>query len=61
MVCKKKRGVDGNVETYKARLIAKGYSHKPSFNYTKTFSLLAMFKSIITLLSIMTHLDYEIW
>ena len=61
MVYKRKRGVDGKVETYKARLVAKGYIQKPSFDYTKTFSLVAMFKSIIIVLSIMAHLDYEIW
>ena len=40
----------------------KNYSQKPSFNYEKTFSLIAMLKSIKKkLLSIATHLNYKIW
>ena len=33
---KRKRGVDGKVETFKARLIVKVYSQKPSFDYEET-------------------------
>ena len=60
-VYKRKRVVDGNVETFKARLVAKGYSQKPSFDYDETFVLVAMLKSNRILLSIVAHLDYEIW
>ncbi|KAL6322983.1 hypothetical protein AAG906_023600 [Vitis piasezkii] len=45
-VYKRKRGVDGKVETYKVRL--------------ETFAPVAMLKSIKILLSIAVHLDYEI-
>ncbi|RVW63754.1 Retrovirus-related Pol polyprotein from transposon TNT 1-94 [Vitis vinifera] len=58
-VYKTKRGADGKVETFKARLIAKGYSSKPCFNYDETFSSVAMLKSIRLLLSITAHLDYK--
>ena len=58
---REKRGVDGRVETYKARLVAKGYTQKESINYEETFYLVAMLKSVCILLSIATHLDYEIW
>ncbi|KAL6346165.1 hypothetical protein AAG906_027899 [Vitis piasezkii] len=46
MVYKRKRVVDGNVETFKARL---------------TFAPVAMLKSNGILLSIVAHLDYEKW
>ena len=30
-VYKKKRGIDGKVETFKARLVVKGYTHKKRY------------------------------
>ena len=47
--------------TYKARLVAKGYHKKKGVNYDKTFSPVAMLKSIRILLAIAAHYDYEIW
>ena len=52
--------MDGKVETYKVRLVAKGYSQKLGFDYEETFAPIAMLKSIKILLSIAVHLDYEI-
>ena len=60
-VYKRKRGIDGNVETFKAMLVAKGYTQKEGIDYEETFSPVAMLKSIIILLSIATYYDYEIW
>ena len=58
-VYKMKMGVNGKVKTFKARLVVKGYSKKPDFDYEET-SQVAMLKSIRILLSIAAHLDYEI-
>ena len=60
-IYKKKRGADGEVETYKARLVAKGYTQREGIDYEETFSLVVMLKSIRILLSIAACLDYEIW
>ena len=58
-VYKRNRGVDGNVETYKVKLMAKGYSKKSGFDYEETFSSVGIIKSIIILLSITAYNDYE--
>ena len=60
-VYKRKRGIDGKVETFKAWLVAKGYTQKEGIDYEETFSPGAMLKSIIILLSIAAHYDYENW
>ena len=59
-VYKRKKGIDGKVETFKARLVAKRYTQKKGINYDETFLPIAMLKSIKILLSIAAHYDYEI-
>ncbi|KAH9698363.1 hypothetical protein KPL71_023988 [Citrus sinensis] len=60
-IYKRKRGVDGRVETFKTRLVAEGFTQKEGIDYEETFSTVAMLKSIRILLSIAAVLDYEIW
>ena len=60
-VYKRKRRIDRKVETFKERLVTKGYTQKEGIDYEETFSLVAMLKFIIILLSIAVHYDYEIW
>ncbi|KAK8690320.1 hypothetical protein V6N13_089014 [Hibiscus sabdariffa] len=60
-VFKKKIDMDGNVQTYKGRLVAKGFRQIHGVDYDETFSPVAMFKSIRILLAIAAFHDYEIW
>ena len=59
-VYKRKRGIDGKVESFKARLVVKGYTQKEVIDIEEAFSPVAMLKSIRILLSIAAHFDYEI-
>ena len=61
MGLQRKRGADGKVENYKARLIAKGYRQCYGIDYDETFSPVAILKSSRIMLAIAAHLDYEIW
>ncbi|KAK8597313.1 hypothetical protein V6N13_001936 [Hibiscus sabdariffa] len=53
--------MDGNVQTYKGRLVAKGFRQIHGVDYDETFSPVAMFKSIRILLAVAAFHDYEIW
>ncbi|KAL4296739.1 hypothetical protein GQ457_12G017050 [Hibiscus cannabinus] len=53
--------MDGNIQTYIGRLVAKGFRQIHGVDYDETFSPVAMFKSIRILLAIHVFHDYEIW
>ena len=44
-IYKIKHGLDGSIEKYKARFMAKGFSQKEGINYEETFSLVAWYTS----------------
>ena len=60
-IFKKKTDMEGNVITYKAKLVAKGYRQRQGIDYDKTFSPVAMLKSIRILLAIVAHYNYDKW
>ena len=60
-IFKKKTDMEGNVITYKARLIAKGYHQRQGIDYEETLGPVAMLKSKRILLAIDAYCDYEIW
>ena len=60
-IFKKKIGAKGQVETYKTKLVAKGFRQKQDIDYEETFLLVAMLKSIQIMLAIAAYHDYDIW
>ena len=59
-VFKKKIDMDGNVHTFKARSVTKGFKQTHGVDYDETFSPVAMLKSIRILLAITAYYDYKI-
>ena len=60
-ILKRKSKCDGSIEKYKTRLVAKGFTQKPSIDYEETYSLVAKFTSIRILMSIVSALDLELY
>nr|GEX88440.1 retrotransposon protein, putative, Ty1-copia subclass [Tanacetum cinerariifolium] len=58
---KKKTDMDGIVHTYKACLVAKGFTQTYGVDYKETFSPIADIRAIRILVAITTFYDYEIW
>ena len=59
-VMKKKRGADGEVNRYKARLVAQGFTQKKGIDYREVFSPVVRYSSIRTLLAVANQYDMEI-
>ncbi|GJR03262.1 retrotransposon protein, putative, ty1-copia subclass [Tanacetum coccineum] len=53
--------MDGNLHTYKARLVAKRFTQTYEVDYEKTFSPVADIRAIMILIAIAAFYDYEIW
>ncbi|GJR05527.1 retrotransposon protein, putative, ty1-copia subclass [Tanacetum coccineum] len=58
---KKKTDMDGNIHTYKAHLVEKGFTQTYGVDYEETFSPVADIKAIRILIAIVAYYDYEIW
>ncbi|GJQ98073.1 retrotransposon protein, putative, ty1-copia subclass [Tanacetum coccineum] len=58
---KKKTDMDGAVHTYKAYLVAKGFTQTPGIDYEETFSHVVDIRAIGILIAIAAFYDYEIW
>nr|GEU41869.1 hypothetical protein [Tanacetum cinerariifolium] len=60
-IFRKKTNMGGAVHTYKAHLVAKGYTQTPRIDYEETFSPVADIRAIRILIAIVAYYDYEIW
>ncbi|GKE08490.1 retrotransposon protein, putative, ty1-copia subclass [Tanacetum coccineum] len=53
--------MDGNLHTYKANLVAKGFFQTYGVDYKETFSPVADIKAIRIIIVVVAFYDYEIW
>jgi hypothetical protein len=59
-VYKIKHAVDGSVDKYKERFMARGFSQKEGEDYEKTFALVARYTSIRTIISIASSMGWNL-
>eukprot|EP00253_Pinus_taeda_P021299 PITA_21299 len=59
-IYKVKYVVDGSVEKYKAKFVAKRYAWKEGINYEETFAPVARYTSIRSVISLAAYLGWEI-
>lgn len=60
-VFKMKHKPNGDVDKYKARLVARGFSQEKGFDYNETYSPTAKLTTFRVLLSIANHFGYEMY
>ena len=59
-VLKIKTDAEGSVERFKVRLVAQGFSQKPGIDYDETFSLVARFESVRTVIALAVQTDLKL-
>ena len=57
MILRKKFKLDGILDKYKVRLVAKGFIRKEGMDYEEIYSPVAKFTSIRIIMVIVVHLD----
>ena len=59
-IFKTKRDSKGNVERYKARLVANGFTQKEGIDYKETFSPVSSKDSFRIIMALVAHFDLEL-
>jgi hypothetical protein len=60
LLYKIKHVVDGSIEKYKERFVAHGFSQKEGIDYEETFSPIARYTSIITIISLVAKIKWKL-
>ena len=55
-----KHAADGSIEKYKARFVARGFSQKEGIDYEETFSPVARYTSIITIIALAAKMKWKL-
>jgi hypothetical protein len=55
-----KHVVDGSIEKYKARFVARGFSKKEGIDYEETFAPVAIYTSIRTIIALATKMKWKL-
>ena len=59
-IFKIKRDLKGDVERYKTRLVAKGFTQKEGIDYTETFSPISSKDSFRTIMTLVAHFNLKL-
>ena len=59
-IYKIKHASDGSIEKYKARFVARGFSQKEGIDYKETFSLVARYTSIRTIMALASMMKWDL-
>jgi hypothetical protein len=59
-VLRKEYKVDGSLDKYQARLVAKGFTQQPSLDFVDTYSPVAKFASVRIIMVVTARLDLEL-
>ena len=59
-IYKIKHAADGSIEKHKARFVARGFSQKEGIDYKETFSLVARYTSIRSILALVAIMKWKV-
>ena len=59
-IFKIKHAVDGSIEKYKARFVARGFSQKEGVDYDETFAPIARYTSIRTIIALASAMRWRL-
>ena len=55
-----KHAIDGSMEKYKARFVAKGFLQKEGIDYEETFAPVSRYSSIRTIISLVAEMGWRV-